>query len=203
MIRRVGLIDLGAQNLFSIRSALNEIGANVSVISSLRDWSPSVDQIVIPGVGAFALAMQYLQATGLEGRIRDHAHSGRPILGICLGAQLLMSRSFEFGEHRGLGLIEGDVDYLDRSLGCVPRIGWLPVSQSNVTVGCSSTPWFYFNHSLHMKPTDASSVVARVSWGDEAVVAATGSGTLIGLQFHPEKSGDDGLVVLRNVLSLF
>lgn len=199
---KIGVIDHGAGNPFSVGSALRRIGAD-AIFSSDPKTLGKCDKLVLPGVGAFAAAMDRLRELKLVGFIRDAAKDGVPLLGICLGMQLLFSRSFEFGEHEGLGLIEGDVlplaDALS-SLGSdakVPAICWnaLEIVRPSVPAAAlSGGEYAYYVHSYYAPVGKYTSVCS-----DYYGVKVTGiaeKGNVSGCQFHPEKSGSVGLGIL-------
>lgn len=194
----VGIIDYGCGNLFSLASSFRRVGASVTVASNKTELF-KCDKVVLPGVGAFAAAMQKLAAAGLVDAVKDIARA-TPLLGICLGMQLLFDKSYEFGETRGLGLIRGDVVPLDVGAAGlkVPQMGW---NGLKIDKTCELFKYthdgdhVYFVHSFHA--TDcADSVVATVDYGG-SVTAAVAAGHVFGTQFHPEKSGEVGLGILR------
>lgn len=195
----IGIVDYGCGNLFSLKSSFNVIGADSVVCASEKRLS-ECDGIVLPGVGAFADAADKLNKSGLGAAVK--ALSERvPILGICLGMQLLFDKSFEYGEHDGLGLISGDVKplagYVERGLK-IPHMGW------NALQIASDCPLFkyvrdgdfvYFVHSF-FADAKSDSVCAYTDYGGR-VTAAVQNGNVFGTQFHPEKSGEVGLSVLK------
>lgn len=200
-MKKVVVVDLGAQNLFSISAALERVGVKVSLVSQRDDWPTRVDHVVLPGVGSFESAMKRLETSGIDQRLIEHAASGRPILGICLGAQLLLSESFEFGHHVGLGLIPGSVQPLDNRQCLVPHIGWCPLEWKLDGKTDFDGSWMYFNHSFQMVPTKSEHALAWCRTGSARLISAVGSDQLLGLQFHPEKSGPQGLRLLSRLLT--
>jgi glutamine amidotransferase len=200
MSARIALLDYGMGNLRSAEKALERVGANVERTSD-ADRASGADGLVLPGVGAFPEAMRRLSAQGFDELCRDWAARGRPLLGICLGMQLLFSSSTENEGAKGLGVLEGEVRELDAPGLKVPHIGWEPVrwerpSRFTGDRDEHETP-FYFVHSLSARPERADDVVGRAEWG-ERFVAVVERGSIMGAQFHPEKSSAAGLRLLQN-----
>ena len=196
----VAIVDYGVGNLFSLESSFAAIGAEV-IITADADVLRGADQIILPGVGAFGDAAEKLRRTGLDGVLKELAAAGKPLMGICLGMQLLFEKSYEYGEHDGLGLIPGKVvpiaDVIPQDLK-IPHIGWngLHMKQrcpifKNVTEG----DCVYFVHSFYAADCD-DSVVATAEYGVQ-LTAAVAKGNVYGCQFHPEKSGKVGLAILK------
>ena len=196
----ITIIDYGVGNLFSLISSLKMIGAD-AVATSDPEAIKEADKLILPGVGAFADAIEKLKASGLDELIKQQAQAGKDIMGICLGMQLLFEKSFEYGEHEGLGLLKGSVVPMQGVIPAelkIPHIGW------NALKFAKKSPLFrfindgdcvYFVHSYYA--TDCSdSVIATAEYGAE-LTAAVESGTIKGCQFHPEKSGYVGLNILR------
>ena len=197
----IAIVDYGVGNLFSLSSSLVSIGADVTVTSD-ADTLRRADKIILPGVGAFGDAAAKLRESGLASVVIEEAHKGKPILGICLGMQLLLEKSFEYGEHEGLGLIKGEIrpiaDVIPADLK-IPHIGW-----NNLHFGENKHPLFrylnegdcvYFVQSFYGTNCDES-VIATAEYG-APLTAAVASGNVCGCQFHPEKSGRVGLDILR------
>lgn len=197
---RVALIDYGAGNLRSIGRALETAGAQPSTVR-IPSEEP-FDAIVLPGVGAFGAAMARLEAAELPAWIRRRAETGTPLIGICLGMQLLYDRSEESPGVEGLALLGGTVKRLP-PLGKVPHMGWNRlhlVRPSPAAAGLDPAAHVYFVHSYVVEPADDRTVVATSSYGVEFPAIVAGA-AVAGLQFHPEKSGAAGLAILRGVLS--
>lgn len=197
----VQLVDYRAGNLFSIRRALEFVGAEVVIVGSSDDWDPRGTHIVLPGVGAYAAGMEVLRTLGLDVGMRERAGSGMPLLGICLGAQLLFDTSEEFGRHEGLGLLEGEVRRLPEDSGRVPHIGWARCGRTDedrhpVLEG-GEEAWMYFVHSFVFEPRGTARRLLLATAGGASFTAAAGAGNVLGLQFHPERSGEEGLQLLR------
>jgi imidazole glycerol-phosphate synthase subunit HisH len=201
---RIGLVDYGMGNRRSVQKALEHVGAQVAVTSDadrLRDCAG----LVVPGVGAFPEAMKRLNELGLAELIRARAADGVPVLGICLGMQVLFERSEELRATEGLGLIRGEVTSLDTRGLRVPHIGWNEVTferPSPLTAGLPSGGCpFYHVHSLAPRPQDPDDVVGSTEYGERfATVVAHGS--VFGVQFHPEKSSAHGLKMLESFVEL-
>lgn len=196
---RVGLIDYGAGNLFSLHSALEHLFHQVVTIGKEGDLS-EVDHLILPGVGAFGTGMAELHTRGLVEPIRTYASEGRPLLGICLGAQLMLSRGNEFGSHEGLGLFAGQVKAIRDGAKPSPIIGWAPLQWHSDEFAEFHTDWMYFVHSFAMVPDDNSAILASRAINEITYVAAIHQGSIVGLQFHPEKSGPSGLRLLNSIL---
>lgn len=198
----IGIIDYGMGNLQSVRNALNYIGT-ASFISSDPDELSQADKIILPGVGAFGDAIALIREKALDRMLRVSADRGTPILGICLGMQLLFDTSTEFGMHKGLGLIPGDIIKFDLDGLKIPHMGWnaLDIKKKEpLFVGLPDQPQVYFVHSYHLL-TEADVVSATTAYGFDVQVAAQRK-NVFGLQFHPEKSGDVGLQILSNFSAL-
>jgi glutamine amidotransferase len=198
---RVAVVDYGAGNLVSIRNALQLLGAHVHVASAAADLE-GADAILVPGVGASEPAMARLRRQGLVEPIVEQVRAGTWYIGICLGLQLLFERSHEDGA-RMLGLLAGDVVRLDDAPS-LPHIGWnrLEVRRSHPVVsGLPDGTPAYFVHSYAPRPADPAVVVAETEHGGR-FPSLVASDRVIGFQFHPERSGDDGLRLLANTLAL-
>jgi glutamine amidotransferase len=195
----VALVDYGMGNRRSVEKALEHVGASVARTSD-RGEIGRADAIVLPGVGAFPEGMRRLRALGLDGLIRERAAAGVPVLGICLGMQLLFESSTEHEGADGLGLLAGTVTRLEAPGLKIPHIGWNAVTferASALTAGLGDAAAFYHVHTFACRPRDAADVVGRGEYG-ERFVSIVERGNVMGVQFHPEKSSVDGLALLRN-----
>ena len=196
----IAIVDYGVGNLFSLKSSFTAIGQEVTVTGDAQVLR-QVDKLILPGVGAFEDAAAKLRATGLDKVIQEEAAKGKPILGICLGMQLLFEKSFEFGEHQGLGLIPGSVipmaGFIPDELK-IPHIGWNALRirrESPLFRLIGQGDCVYFVHSYFASQCD-SSVIADTEYG-RYLTAAVQHGNVYGCQFHPEKSGTVGLNILK------
>ena len=195
----IAIIDYGVGNLFSLKSSLDFIGAD-SVVTKDPLVIQQADRIILPGVGAFADAIKLLHETGLVPVIKGEVSKGKPLMGICLGMQLLFDTSYEYGCHKGLGLVEGDVcpiaNDVDKSFK-IPHMGW---NSLDFTQDCplfkyiKNGDYVYFVHSYYAK--NCNSVVATSNYGAD-LTAMVQKGNVFGAQFHPEKSGTTGLAILK------
>ncbi len=193
------VVDYGVGNLFSLVSSLKAVGADV-VISGEESVIKKAEKIILPGVGAFGDAVNKLIETGLFDIIKERANSGIPLLGICLGMQLLFEKSYEFGEYAGLGLIKGEIapikDDIKSNLK-IPHIGWnsLKITKKDgILKDINDGDYVYFVHSFYGKNCDSVSSVTEYGI---TLTASVSNGNVYGCQFHPEKSGEVGLKILR------
>ena len=197
----IAIVDYGVGNLFSLSSSLKALGLETEITNDPEKLR-AADRIILPGVGAFGDAKAKLDATGLVPVIREEAQK-KPLLGICLGMQLLFDRSFEYGEHEGLGLVPGQVvdlhdDLEDKTLK-VPHMGWNSlqiVKNDPLFRDFSDGEYVYYVHSYYARDCMESTLGTSL-YGDVAVTGVVRSGNVYGTQFHPEKSGDAGLRLLR------
>lgn len=196
----IAIIDYGVGNLYSLTSSFRFIGADVTVTSD-AEVIRSADKLILPGVGAFEDAREKLRATGLDRVIVEEAGKGKPIMGICLGMQMLFERSFEYGEHEGLGLLRGSVIGMQGRIPAelkIPHIGWnaLHVTREHPLLRyVKEGDCVYFVHSFYADGCE-DSLIASAEYGRE-ITAAVAKGNVMGCQFHPEKSGRVGLSILR------
>ena len=196
----VAIVDYGVGNLFSLECSLNAIGAEV-VVTADPDVLKKADQVLLPGVGAFEDAAKKLRATGLDRLIRELAATGKPLLGICLGMQMLFEKSYEYGEHEGLGLIPGKVISMEGIVPAdykIPHIGWNALrfkKDCPLFASIKDGDCVYFVHSYFATDCDAF-VTATAEYGPE-LTAAVANKNVFGCQFHPEKSGAVGLAILK------
>ena len=196
----IAIVNYGVGNLFSLSSSFAAIGQDVKVTSSPDDLK-SAERIILPGVGAFEDAARKLKTSGLAQPLLDEARAGKPILGICLGMQLLFTKSYEFGEHDGLNLIPGAVRAISEVIPQglkIPQMGWnsLHMTQAGgVLANTREGEYVYFVHSYSAR-CDEKYITATTNYGAD-LTAAVQSGNIYGVQFHPEKSGSAGLDILR------
>lgn len=197
----VVIIDYGRGNLHSVSKAVERLGYE-AVVSSDEQVILAADGAILPGVGAFGDAMAELTATGLDDTVQRFAASGKPLLGICLGMQLLFSRSEEHGDHEGLGLLPGEVVRFQGSYK-VPHMGWnrLSFAQESPLFKGLTEGHVYFVHSYHVQLEQATDLLASTDYY-QPVTAIVGRGNIFGMQFHPEKSGELGMQLLGNFMEL-
>ena len=215
-MRKVGVIDYGSGNIFSLAKAVEKVGCDVLLISSPKQMS-EVDRYLLPGVGAFGSVMQKLEYTGFNDALISVAQEGKPLLGICVGMQVLFDVSHEFGEQDGLGVLGGKVEKIPRldtngNQNRIPHIGWAGLIYEHgdgngqlvgelfksINDGAS----FYFVHSFAALPADEDISVAHTIYGGHPITGAVRKGMVFGTQFHPEKSGIAGLRLLDNFVRL-
>lgn len=196
----IAIVDYGVGNLFSLKSSLELIGAEC-IVTAQEDILRSADKILLPGVGAFEDAAKKLRDSGLADLLKELASSGKPLLGICLGMQLLFEKSYEYGEHEGLGLIPGSVRPIRDVIPAdykIPHIGWNALhfrQDCPIFKYVSEGDCVYFVHSFYAAECETY-VTATAEYGAE-LTAAVSSGNVYGCQFHPEKSGKVGLSILK------
>ena len=196
----IAIIDYGVGNLFSLRSSLNKIGAD-TVVTADPAVIARADKLILPGVGAFADAAKKLRDSGLDQVIKAEAAAGKPIMGICLGMQMLFEKSYEYGEHEGLGLLKGSVIPMEGSIPAnlkIPHIGWNALKfqgESKLFKYIKEGDCVYFVHSFYASGCE-DSLIATAEYGKD-LTAAVAKDNVMGCQFHPEKSGDVGLNILR------
>ncbi|WP_310830939.1 imidazole glycerol phosphate synthase subunit HisH [Paenibacillus pedocola] len=200
----VAIVDYGMGNLHSVSKAVERLGYK-SLVTGEPEEIFAADSVILPGVGAFGDAMDQLRSSGLDVIVKEAAAGGQPLLGICLGMQLLFSSSEEHGEHTGLDILPGSVvRFAPRDGYKVPHMGWNKLSflqpqsplLSNLTEG-----HVYFVHSYHVQMEQASDLLAVTDYG-HPVTAVVGRDNVFGMQFHPEKSGELGMKLLGNFLQL-
>ena len=196
----IAIIDYGVGNLFSLCSSFRKIGAEITVTAD-PEIIEKADKLILPGVGAFADAAAKLRSSGLDAVVKAQAAKGKPIMGICLGMQMLFERSFVYGEHEGLGLLKGSVIPMEGLLPPelkIPHIGWNALHfsrDSRLFRYIKEGDCVYFVHSYFASDCD-DSVIATTEYSRE-LTAAVEQGNVCGCQFHPEKSGEVGLNILR------
>ena len=203
MSARVAVLDYGMGNLRSVEKAFEHVGADVSVTrdhGAVRD----ANGIVLPGVGAFPRAMKAVRELGFDRLLAERTELGTPVIGLCMGMQLLFDSTTEMGGAEGIGLLRGPVEALDAPGLKVPQIGWNPVSwrrESPLNAGLPTPCAFYHANSFAARPADADAVLGTAEYGTE-FVSVVERAPVYGLQSHPEKSGPDGLRLLKNFVAL-
>ncbi len=211
----VTVLDYGIGNLLNVVRALTHVGAHCTVVSSAAGLPVLPERVVLPGVGAFGDGMHEMDRRGLADLVRRFADTGRPFLGVCVGMQMLFDASDEFGDHAGLGLLPGRVKAI-APVGAegvplrLPHIAWSPLSRPASrdswagTVLCDLSPGepMYFVHSFAPVPEHPSDRLAQTDYDGVPICAAVQRGALTGCQFHPERSGPAGLVLLKRFLAL-
>lgn len=215
MNTRTVVVDYGIGNVFSVCNALRSLGGDVSLTGNPGEIR-AADRVLLPGVGAFAKAMEALNERGIADSLKEFASSGRPFLGICIGMQVLMERSHEFGVHDGLGFFEGEVVRVDDGNDTdtprrVPHVGWSTLDRGNSSNSWEHTPLallnpredaLYFVHSYHCAPANPAERTAITLYDGAEITAAIRRDNIFGVQFHPERSGTVGLDVLRAFVEL-
>lgn len=210
-IKKIAVVDYGMGNIFSVKHACEFLGAEVYLTSSQTDLL-AADGVILPGVGSFGDAMRALNQLDLVSVLRDIAAMGKPLMGICLGVQLLMTESFEFGRHPGLKIIEGEVVRFEnenkKKLLKVPHIGWNQIyapkgrSWTKTPLECLNDGDFvYFVHSFYARPRNSNVILSMSEYGGIPFCSSIQSGNVFGCQFHPEKSGPAGLKILKAFLN--
>lgn len=194
----IAVIDYGAGNIFSVKNALDYLGFE-SVLTGKKEDIEAADAIILPGVGAYPAAMKMLQKSGLIDTIKTQAYK-KPFLGICLGMQLLFEKGYEFEECDGLGLIPGCVKKMEEENLIIPHMGWNKLEILNecpLVSGLSKDSFVYFVHSYKAECADEN-ICAYSSYGGKVPALVFNGNTIFGAQFHPEKSGETGLKILKN-----
>lgn len=198
----IAIIDYGAGNLMSVKKALDFIGEENIVTADSKEIELA-DRVILPGVGSFGDAMNSMRNRGLDETVKSAAMSGKPFLGICLGLQLLFEKSDESPKATGLGVLKGDISLIPSDGLKVPHIGWNSVEitpGSRLFKGIPQNTYFYFVHSYYLNNAEKSDVAAVTHYGVD-IECAVEHGNLFATQFHPEKSGEAGLQLLRNFAS--
>jgi glutamine amidotransferase len=199
----IAVINYGLGNLHSVQKAVANVGGAAVVTDDAQEIM-GADKVILPGVGAFADGMKGLESRGLVPVVRNVAAQGKPLLGICLGMQLLFDESEEQGHHLGLGLLAGKVVLFQDPGVKVPQIGWNQVQidkQSDLISGINDGEYFYFNHGYYCIPGETRDVLTRTDYGT-SFASAVERETIFGVQFHPEKSQHSGLLILKNFVEL-
>ena len=196
----IAIIDYGVGNLFSLKSSFNSLGYD-TIVTSDPEMLRTADKVILPGVGAFADAAKKLADSGLDKVVKELANSGKPLMGICLGMQMLFDKSFEYGEHKGLGLIHGSIVPMEGRISTalkITHIGWNALQfkrPSKLFKYINNGDFVYFVHSYYA--TDCEETVTSVAEYDLDITATVECGNVYGCQFHPEKSGNVGLNILK------
>lgn len=205
---KIAIIDYGVGNLHSIAKAVKKFSDNVVITEDPLDLA-TASALVLPGVGAFSAGMKGLEIRGLLPAIQESAQKQIPILGICLGAQLMMTESFELGHFQGLNIIPGKViKFANLENGFkIPHIGWNKIFiedkkkwDNTPLTNLPQNSWMYFVHSYLLEPENPENILALTEYGGKTFCSAIKKGSAIGLQFHPEKSGDLGLSIIENFI---
>ena len=203
--KRIVIIDYQMNNLYSVKNALEMLGFNVELTHDKKKLV-TADAAILPGVGAFNEAMSSINSLDLISPIKDFIDSGKPFMGICLGLQLLLTESEEFGVSKGLGVIDGVVEHFSKPLptSIIPHVGWnqitIPASKktfTNSNFPVSDNSFMYFVHSYYVKPSDPDVVCTQTKYEDLFFCSSILKNNIFACQFHPEKSGTDGLEVLK------
>ncbi len=202
----IGIVDYNMGNLASVRNAFKLLGKEVHVESN-PDKFKEYDKLILPGVGAFGDAMEHLKERDMTESLREYAQSGKYMLGICLGMQLLFESSEEFGSHEGLGLIEGSVRYFDKSRFDselkIPHMGWNRMFTQNHDLfnDLDDKHYLYFVHSYHVTCKNSQNIIGESEYGYK-FTSAVAKDNILGVQPHPEKSHKNGLKILENFIGL-
>jgi imidazole glycerol-phosphate synthase subunit HisH len=199
----IAIIDYGVGNLRSVEKAFAAVGAQ-AVLTNDTGVIREADRLVLPGVGAFGECARQLRASGLDQLVLEAAEAGKPLLGLCVGLQLMFDEGHEFGVHQGLGLMRGRVVRFPEQGPHVPQIGWNQIENVQahpLLNGLTDGTYFYFVHSYHVVAEDESNVIAETEYGIH-YPSICARGSIAGVQFHPEKSQDAGLRLLTNFANL-
>lgn len=207
-MKKVSIIDYGLCNLYNVSNALEHVGATVDIIDNPNSIKEST-HLILPGVGAFKNGMRGLSLRKLIDPIKEHINLQKPFLGICLGMQMMLSKSYEFGEIEGLGVIEGEVKKIpsfspNGKKHKIPHIGWNRIicKENKILDKSKNYPSMYFVHSYKAECVKKDNVIAYTKYNDLKIPAIISSNNAYGCQFHPEKSGRDGLDILKKFINL-
>ncbi len=200
---KIAILNYNIGNLSSVKNAINALGAEAQIISNPSEVS-KFDKLILPGVGAFGDAMTHLNQNALSESIKDFAKRGKYLLGICLGMQLMLDKSYEFGEFEGLGLIKGEVVKFESESLKIPQMGWNRIEitrESPLLKGIPNGAFLYFVHSFYVKNRDSIDTIATCDYGVR-FSAIVQKDNIFGIQPHPEKSANIGLKILENFINL-
>ena len=206
MKKIVAIVDYGLGNLFNIQSALSNVGFD-SIVTDNEEQILGSSHLILPGVGSFKEGMTHLEDKKLINVLQDFKHSGRPLLGICLGMQLLMTKSYEGGEFQGLNFLKGNVVKLKKSDEVkIPHIGWnslIKTTKNNVLFkDINNESYVYFLHSYCVAPERHEDIITQTHFGSDSFCSSINNGNVFGCQFHPELSANEGLKILKNFCNL-
>ena len=204
---KIGILDLNAGNIFSVYKVFNQIQNNIEIVEKYES-SKSFSHLVVPGVASFGTAMKTLKEKKFDILLNDFLSKKKPILGLCVGCQILFGSSSEFGNHLGLNLINGKVKKIpnEKYKGAkLPNVGWFKIKynlDNQLFNSVNKKDFFYFTHSYHCVPDKSENILATYKFHNDEIVAAVTKENIIGLQFHPEMSSYAGKEVLKNFLKL-
>jgi imidazole glycerol-phosphate synthase subunit HisH len=208
IMQKISIIDSGLSNLYNVAQAFEYIGAKINIVSSNDDKIH--DHLVLPGVGSYEKGMHSIKKIGLIDKIKKHVEIGKPFLGICLGMQMMFKKSYEFGEYKGLGIIEGDVVKIpskndSNDTHKIPHIGWNNNTIQNnneLTKNMGDSFSMYFVHSYMPTSVKNENIISTANYNGINIISIVNYKNSYGCQFHPEKSGEDGLNILRNFIHI-
>ena len=210
-MKKIVIVDYGLGNLYSIEQACIHVGYT-PIVSGKKEDVINADYLILPGVGAFGVAMQSLKETGLIDPIKEYAKLGKPLMGVCLGMQLLFEESEEFGNHKGLGFIKGKItkfpEYIDNKKIRIPNIGWhkiyppQDVKWENTPLADIDSDPVYYIHSYYALPVYKENVLCLSNYNGLEYASGVNEKNIWGFQFHPEKSGEEGLTIYRRFLEI-
>ena len=207
--KQIVILDYGLGNLFSVKLACEKVGLN-AIVSCDKKKIMSAEALILPGVGAFGDAMNSLNKLDLVESIKNFIDSGKPFLGICLGMQLLMTMSEEFGNYKGLDIIKGNVLKIPSKADKVPQVGWNSILKTKKETlwkntllnGIPEKSYMYFVHSYYVLPEDKNVILAKTNYANLEYCSVLQRENVFACQFHPEKSGKDGLIIYKNLTNL-